>query len=71
MKTLLIEVPDTMVIKDCGTCIFGACVHSIVCPLSLANAKEAVEVDSESELSHTEVDGEPVTLFAIKKDNDK
>ena len=53
---IIIEVPDDW--KD---------HHAVDWEWFKDNAKEAFKVDSESDLSHTEVDGEPVTLYAVRE----
>ena len=85
MPKYLIDMPEGWGFGDWGYCPFthhccndGKC--NTDCPL--ANAVEAVEVDTESEIgrwsnhhlennkwvSRTEVDGQPVTLYAVVKE---
>jgi len=75
MKTLMITVPDGWKCGDCLKCPYRTCgCDRDIGGCPLANAKEAVEVNPENNhivgscYGVTKVDGQPVQLFAVKKE---
>jgi hypothetical protein len=76
MKTWIIELPDNVAIKDGVISIAGNVGWSVI-EKSIHNAKESVEVDQFKAningkdgpiLKMLSLDGQPVTLYAVKKD---